>query len=90
MNTQPEHSCDKLALKKYEPQDLILDDFQHNEMGQVFFWSVLENSGRSDLHGFFTEHSVGRNVCKTWENYKRHLQKQFQCDQLTQGITLKE
>jgi hypothetical protein len=44
-NTQAERSRDKRALRKYEPQDLILDDSQHDEMCQVV--STLESHGRS-------------------------------------------
>ena len=86
MNTQAERFRDKRALKKCEPKDLVLDDSQHDEMCQVL--SALENDGHRELEGIFAEadvHGVGTNVRKTWENDKRHLQKQFQSDQLTQG-----
>ena len=86
MNTQAERSRDKRALNKYEPQDVILDDSQHDEMCQVM--SALENGGRSELDGVFAEadaHGVGTNIRKVWENDKRDLKKQFQSDQLTQG-----
>ena len=71
MNTQAERSHDKRALKKYEPQDLLLDDSQHDEMCWVL--SALENDGHSELDGIFAEadaHGVGTNVRKTWENDK--------------------
>ena len=86
MNTQAERSRDKRTLKKYEPQDIILDDCQHDEMCQVL--STLENDGHSELDSVFAEadaHGVGTNVHKTWKNDKHHFQKQFQSDQLIQG-----
>ena len=49
MNTQAERSHDKQVLKKYEPQDVILDDSQHDEMCQIM--STLETGGRSELDG---------------------------------------
>ena len=86
MNTQAERSHDKQVLKKYEPQDVILDDSQHDEMCQIM--STLETGGRSELDGVFAEadaHGVGASIRKTWESDKRDLKKQFQSDQLIQG-----
>ena len=86
MNTQAERSHDKRALRKYEPQDVVLDDSQHDEMCQVV--SALESHGRSELEGVFAEadaHGVGTDIRKTWENDKHNLKMQFQSDQLTLG-----
>ena len=60
MTTQAERSHDKPVLKKYEPQDVILDDSQHDEMYQIM--STLETGGRNELDGVFAEadaHGVG-------------------------------
>ena len=50
-NTQAECSRDKRTLRKYEPQDLVLDDSQHDEMCKVV--SELEDSGRIELGSVF-------------------------------------
>ena len=84
MNTQAERSHDKRALRKYEPQDVVLDDSQHDEMCQVV--SALESHGHGELGDVFAEadaHGVGTDIQKTWKNDKHNLKKQFQSDQLT-------
>lgn len=72
-------------LRNYEPQDIILDDSQH-EMCEVL--TTMDNSEHTELESVFAEADtcgVGTNMRKIWENDKRNLKRQFQSDQLTLG-----
>ena len=61
-------------IKRYEPDEVVLDEQQHKEMCQIYA-SIEEVSG-DELESLFVEgeqqgQHVGSTLCQVWEGDKR-------------------
>lgn len=88
-NIKSKQMRERRMLKKYIPDEVILDDQQHQEMCQI--QSFIEESTGDELESLFVEGEqqvpgVGSTVHKVWEDDKRSAQQKaslssFQEDQ---------
>ena len=71
MNIKCQRIKERRMIKRYVPDEVVLDDQQHKEMCQIYA-SIKEVAG-DELESLFGQH-VGFTLCQVWEGDKR-LQK---------------
>ena len=92
LNTKAAQAREKRMLKQHIPEQIILDDRQHNEMSHVH--SVVDEVASSELESIFKEGDgqgteIGSTMRQIWEQDRRTLhneaKKSFYSDQDKNG-----
>ena len=73
-NIKSQRAKERWVIKKYAPDELVLDDLQHQEMVEV--QSLVEEVGGSELEALFVEGDqkgshVGTTLRQIWDDDKR-------------------
>ena len=74
MNIKSEQAKDKRMMKRYVPEEIILDDKQHAEMSQIY--SSLDETASCELESIFMEGEhqgtqIGSTLRQVWEKDRR-------------------